>query len=82
LPSDVAEGYERRNPAEFANFVRYARSSLKEVIVRLPDGVAKGYYSRDDITDILRVCHRLSRVLEGLYFSLKRQAERRKNHKR
>ena len=82
LPSDISEGYERRNPAEFANFVRYARASLKEVIERLPDGVAKGYYTREEISDILRVCFRLSKVLEGLYFSLLRQAERRRNRKR
>jgi four helix bundle protein len=82
LPSDIAEGYERRNPAEFANFVRYARASLREVIQRLPNGVAKGYYTREEISDILRTCYRLSKVLEGLFFSLRRQAERRRNGRR
>ncbi|HEX6322430.1 MAG TPA: four helix bundle protein, partial [Vicinamibacterales bacterium] len=27
LPSDIAEGYYRFNPAEFANFVKYARKT-------------------------------------------------------
>ena len=32
LPSDVAEGFYRFNPAEFAQFVKYARSSLQDVL--------------------------------------------------
>ena len=82
LPSDISEGYARRNPAEFANFVRYARASLNEVIERLPDGVAKGYYRQEEIDDILRICYRLSKVLEGLFFSLRRQAQRRRENRR
>lgn len=31
LPSNLAEGYYRFNPAEFATFVKYCRSSLQEV---------------------------------------------------
>jgi four helix bundle protein len=75
LPSDIAEGFYRFNPAEFASFVKYARSSLQEVRVRLPDGVAKRHYAQDDITDILLLVERLSKVLGGLYFSLRKQAD-------
>ena len=75
LPSDVAEGFYRFNPAEFAQFVKYARSSLQEVRVRLPDGVAKRYYAQADITEILLLIDRLSKVLGGLYFSLRKQAD-------
>ena len=75
LPSDISEGYYRFNPAEFANFVKYARGSLQEVRTRLPDGVAKGHYSQTDIDDLLTLAERLAKVLGGLYFSLRRQAE-------
>lgn len=75
IASNIAEGYYRFNPSEFANFVKYSRSSLQEVRTRLPDGAAKGYYGDADIADILAMSDRLSRVLGGLYFSLRRQAE-------
>ncbi|HUF25147.1 MAG TPA: hypothetical protein VMN81_13530 [Vicinamibacterales bacterium] len=55
--------------------MKYARSSLQEVRTRLPDGVAKGHYLQTDIDDLLKLAERLERVLGGLYFSLRRQAE-------
>ena len=82
LPSDISEGYYRFNPAEFANFVKYSRSSLQEVRTRLPDGVAKGYYTDADIADMLKLAERLAKVLGGLYFSLRRQAEKRRENAR
>jgi four helix bundle protein len=79
LPSDIAEGFYRFNPAEFAHFVKYARSSLQEVRTRLPDGVAKRYYAQTEITDMLLLVDRLSKVLGGLYFSLRKQADARRH---
>ena len=81
LPSDIAEGFYRFNPSEFAHFVKYARSSLQEVRTRLPDGVAKRYYTQAEITDILLLVDRLSKVLGGLYFSLRKQAEAKRGKK-
>lgn len=81
LASDLSEGYCRFNPAEFATFVKYCRSSLQEVRTRLPDGVAKRYYSQADIAEMLQLADRLAKVLGGLYFSLRRQAEARRRKK-
>ena len=78
LASDLSEGYYRFNPAEFATFVKYCRSSLQEVRTRLPDGVAKRYYSQADIAEMLQLAERLAKVLGGLYYSLRRQAETRR----
>ena len=75
VPSNISEGYYRFNPAEFAQFVKYARGSLQEVRTRLPDGVAKRHYTEADIAEMLKLAERLAQVLGGLYFSLKRQAE-------
>jgi four helix bundle protein len=82
VSSNIAEGFHRFNPGEFAQFVKYARGSLQEVRTRLPDGVAKRHYTQADITEILQIADRLSRVLGGFYFSLKRQAEARRDRKR
>ena len=78
IASNVAEGHDRYNPAEFAVFVKYARGSLREVVTRLPDGVAKRHYSQEDIDPILATAQRLTKVLAGLYFSLLRQANKKR----
>ncbi|MDQ3170903.1 MAG: four helix bundle protein, partial [Acidobacteriota bacterium] len=79
VPSNISEGFYRFNPAEFANFVKYARGSLQELRTRLPDGVAKRHYSETDIEQILEMAERLARVLGGLYFSLRKQADRKRD---
>ena len=81
VPSNIAGGFYRFNPAEFAQFVKYARGSLQEVRTRLPDGVAKRYYANSNIDQIMKTAERLAKVLGGLYFSLKRQAEARRAEK-
>lgn len=81
VPSNIAEGFYRFNPAEFAQFVKYARGSLQEVRTRLPDGIPKRYYSQGDIAEMLKLAERLAKVLGGLYFSLKRQAEAKRRKK-
>ena len=61
--------------------MKYCRSSLQEVRTRLPDGVAKRYYSQQDIDEMLKLSERLAKVLGGLYFSLRRQAEAKRRNK-
>ena len=82
VPSNLSEGYYRFSPADFATFVKYSRSSLQEVRTRLPDGVAKRYYRQQDIAPMLELAERLARVLGGLYFSLRRQAESKRQERK
>lgn len=81
VSSNMSEGYYRFNPGEFATFVKYSRSSLQEVRTRLPDGVAKRHYTQGDIAPMLQKAERLARVLGGLYFSLRKQAEKKKQER-
>lgn len=78
ISSNIAEGHSRYNPAEFANFLRYARASVAELLERLPDGVGRGYYSSSDLEPLLKLLNRESAIISGLRASmLKRAAERR-----
>jgi four helix bundle protein len=40
----VAEGWARRRPKEFCQFLRYASGSLEEAWTWLEDGAARGHY--------------------------------------
>ena len=74
IPSNVAEGFHRYNPAEFANFLRYARASVAELLTRLPDGVKLGYYDSGDIAPLLALLRREAAVLGGLREAMRRLA--------
>ena len=43
--SNIAEGFKRFNPAEFAQFMKYARASLAEVTVHLTDAKDRRHIS-------------------------------------
>lgn len=75
ISSNIAEGHARYNPAEFANFLRYARASAAELRDRLPDGVTRGYYSADDIEPLLNLLNREAAVLSGLRNAMRRLAQ-------
>jgi four helix bundle protein len=45
VESDIAEGFARWRPREFAQFLRYALASLAETRVRLRDGVHRGHFT-------------------------------------
>ena len=78
IASNIAEGFHRYNPAEFANFLRYARGSVAELLTRLPDGVKRGYYAQSDIESLLALLRREAAVLGGLRDSMRRLAKQRK----
>ena len=78
IASNIAEGFYRYNPAEFANFLRYARASVAELLTRLPDGVKRGYYTQSDIDSLLSLLSREAAVIGGLRDSMRRLAKQRK----
>ena len=47
-PRNIAEGFGRYLPKEFAQYLRVANGSLMETSNHLADGVHRGYFSRED----------------------------------
>jgi four helix bundle protein len=54
-PSNIAEGFGRFKPREFANFVRIARGSLLETRNHIQDGQTKKYFSEEDTNGLLKL---------------------------
>ena len=76
VEADVAEGFARKNPGEFANFLRFALASLAEARTRLKDGVARGCFTDDDVAMSLVWDERARIALENLRDSQLRMAEK------
>jgi four helix bundle protein len=64
--ANIAEGFGRYQPKEFAQFLRVANGSLMEVSNHLADGVDRGYFSAQDINPLLTLARRASAALTRL----------------
>jgi four helix bundle protein len=42
---NIAEGFRRFVPGEFAHFLAYARASAEETVRRIQDGIDRGYFT-------------------------------------
>ena len=86
IPSNIAEGAERENTAEFINFLRYSKGSCGELRTQLY--VAEKVRQRlgappmEGSRTMINETRELSRMLRGLINSLKRRLklEKRPNH--
>lgn len=70
--SNVAEGFYRFLPREFARFLDIARASMGEARVRLLDGVDRGYFPASECTAALKLAERAMGCAVALKKSLDR----------
>lgn len=64
--SDVAEGFVRYYPAEFARFLDYALSSLQEVRTRAEAGFRRTLFTAEDASAMLHLHARADKAVRGL----------------
>ena len=53
---NIAEGFGRYNPAEFAQFMNVAIASLDEVDNHVRDGVESGHFPAQPAAEAIRLC--------------------------
>jgi len=71
-PRNIAEGFGRFDPPEFARFVNFARGSLAETQSQLIHGRDRGYFSEKDFKTAWRLACRALRASNGLHAYLRR----------
>lgn len=77
IMSNIAEGFERSRPAEYAQFVSIAKASCAEVRSQLYLAWDVGYITREEITELMKDSREVGRILGGL----RRGIEKRKGTK-
>ena len=70
-PRLIAEGFGRYLPGDFSGYLRKANGELKETLEYLADGVDRGYFTREQIVPLQRLCKRASKAATGLIAYLK-----------
>jgi four helix bundle protein len=76
-PRNIAEGFGRYNPAEFAQFMDIAIGSFDEVDNHVRDGVDAGLFAREPAAAAIRLCAECRWMSVRLRAYLHREALRR-----
>ncbi len=81
IMSNIAEGFERGNRAEFHQFLSIAKSSCAEVRSQLYIALDVGYLSQPQFDELLAQAKEVSRIVGGLRVAVEKQRdEQRQKH--
>ena len=70
IPANIAEGYGRDGPGEFAQFLRIAQGSLKELETHLILASRVGLTNEEETASILERCENVGKMLRSLIRSV------------
>jgi len=79
---NIAEGFGRFNPGDFAHFVEIALASAMETKDSLKDGIDRGYFIPGRVVTAQRLAERSIKCSTKFIVYLKREAARRKRKTR
>jgi len=74
VPRDIAEGFGRFRPREFARFLEFARASLMETQTSLIDGRDRGYLTPERYARLANLARAALKTTTNLMLSKQRQA--------
>ena len=81
-PANIAEGFGRFRPGDFARFLEIARASLDETRNHLIDGRDRGYLADPLYSRLQNLTRAARKSTTNLMLSRKRDAERLKRRRR
>ena len=73
IMSNIAEGFERNNPAEFHQFLSTAKASCAELRAQLYVALDAGYLAQDKFTHLLQQAEEVGNIVGGLRAAVERQ---------
>ena len=76
IPSNIAEGAERKTSKDFANFLYMSKGSSAELRTQLYLASELGYISREDSRKFILEAKEITKMLQGLINSLDPQTKK------
>jgi four helix bundle protein len=70
IPSNIAEGAERKGPKEFANFISYSSGSCAELMTQIMIAKEINEFDDDNANVLIAECREISKMLYGLRKSI------------
>jgi four helix bundle protein len=82
IMSNIAEGFERGNRAEFYQFLNIAKSSCAELRSQLYVALDVGHLGKEKFDELMELAEEVARILGGLKLAVEKQRdEQRQNGK-
>ena len=81
-PRNIAEGFLRFNPAEFAYFMNVAKGSLGETQNHLLHGKEQKYFNEKDFTELWRLICRAIKAANHFHAYLREQSQKKEGASR
>jgi four helix bundle protein len=82
IMSNIAEGFERRTPSEFHQFLTIAKGSCAELRSQLYVALDVGYLTPEDFDRLLQQAEEVARVIGGLRSSVEKRRTTEKSNGR
>jgi four helix bundle protein len=79
IMSNIAEGFERKRPAEFHQMLSIAKASCAEVRSQLYVALDTGYLREDEFHSAVKLAEEVARIIGGLRASVELQRDHDKN---
>jgi len=73
VPSNIAEGYERKSNKEFINFLSYAKGSSGELRTQIYIGIEINYIEKEIGLAWIKEAEEISRMIAGLMLTKSKQ---------
>ncbi len=70
IPSNIAEGYERKSKKEYSQFLSVARSSRAEIETQLIICIRQGFITQEQADRAFDLCKEVARMLNTLIVKL------------
>jgi four helix bundle protein len=80
--SNIAEGFERGNRAEFHQFLSTAKSSCAEVRSQLYVALDVGHLGKQEFEELMSLAEEVARILGGLRASIEKQRDEQRQNGR
>ena len=75
IPSNIAEGFERKNPAEFHQFLAIAKGSCAELRTQLYLALDVGYLDESQFDGLMKNAEEVGRIVGALRVSVARMRD-------
>ena len=66
IPSNIAEGYERKSIKEYINFLSIARSSRAELETQLYICIRQHYMTQEQVEKAFSLCNEIQRIINKI----------------
>ena len=70
IPSNIAEGHERKSTKEYIQFLYVANASRAELETQLEICKMLGYFDNDTVENVMQQCYEISKIIYTIIIKL------------